>query len=38
MSGACEGESEEEDDGRTSSGVIYKIGIYQLAKWVKWCL
>lgn len=27
MSGTGEGESEEEDDGRTSSGVVYKIGI-----------
>lgn len=26
-SGACEGESEEDDDGRTSAGVVYKIGI-----------
>ncbi|XP_003967224.1 wee1-like protein kinase 2 [Takifugu rubripes] len=25
-SGACEGESEEDDDGRTSTGVVYKIG------------
>lgn len=31
MSGASEHESEEEDDGKTSSGVIYKIGTWQLA-------
>lgn len=32
MTGTREGESEEEDDGGTSTGVVYKIGIEQLAK------